>query len=157
MLIATLALSLAATAPQVERIGDPARPDHYILQAARIPAGSETLILSGMTPGLIDPAKPASGYGDTYTQGISALKRIESILQRNGYAMRDVINLKVYLVGDPAKGGKMDFDGWNRAYNSYFNTPATPRVTRTTVQIVALAADGLLVEVDALAVKAPGR
>lgn len=156
MFLTSIALGLSAAQPAtIERIGDPARPDHIILQAVRIPPGSEMLVLSGQVATPVDPARPATGYGDTETQGLSALKRIEGILKRSGFAMSDVVSLKVYLVGDPAKGGKMDFDGWNRAYGKVFGPGANPRVARTTMQIVGLAAPGLLVEIDAVAAKAP--
>jgi enamine deaminase RidA (YjgF/YER057c/UK114 family) len=37
------------------------------------------------------------------------LKRIEDALKSQGATMADVVMMRVLLVGDPAKGGKMDF------------------------------------------------
>ncbi|MGZ3298484.1 MAG: Rid family hydrolase, partial [Asticcacaulis sp.] len=64
--------------------------------------------------------------------------------------------MRVYLAGDPANGGKMDFAGMMKSYSRHFGTPDQPnRPTRATVQVAALALPGFLVEIEAVAVK-PG-
>jgi enamine deaminase RidA (YjgF/YER057c/UK114 family) len=67
-----------------------------------------------------------------------------------------VIKLTVYLVGDPNKGGKLDFKGFSDAYSQFFGIPGQPNlVARSTVQVAALANPGFLVEIEATAAKMP--
>jgi enamine deaminase RidA (YjgF/YER057c/UK114 family) len=56
---------------------------------------------------------------------------------------------------DPAKGGKMDFEGMMAGYSQFFGTQEQPnKPARTTVQVVLPAGDrGALVEVDVIAVR----
>ena len=64
--------------------------------------------------------------------------------------------MHVYLVGDPAMGGKMDFGGMMAAYKRHFGTVDQPnRPVRATVQVAALVAPGFLVEIEVIAVKKP--
>lgn len=153
-----LSLILAAQLATVERHPNPENPQAVIVPAVGIPAGAEWLLLSGQVPRAIDPARPATtvaDYGDTYTQAMSTFTRIDGILKARGWGMRDVVRLTVYLVADPATG-RMDFDGLNRAYRQWFGTAANPHlVARSTVEISALAAPGLLVEIEATAARMP--
>lgn len=64
-------------------------------------------------------AKPVI-TGDTQTQAISTLKAIQNSLQQQGLDMADIVQMRVYLMGDPRLGGKMDFAGWNQAYRQFF-------------------------------------
>jgi enamine deaminase RidA (YjgF/YER057c/UK114 family) len=62
--------------------------------------------------------------------------------------------MHVYLVGDPAKEGKMDFTGFNAGYSQFFGTKTQPnKPARSTVQVAALAAPGVLVEIEVIAVR----
>ena len=57
--------------------------------------------------------------------------------------------MTVYLVGDPAKGGRMDFDGFMAAYTQFFGTKEQPNLpARSTVQVAGLVAPGMLVEIE---------
>lgn len=130
-----------------------------ILVGVTLPAGAETLLLSGQVPAPDvaggDPAAIAT-YGDTRTQTVSVLRKIEAALKAQGYGLSDVVKLTVYLVGDPAKGGKLDFAGFSQGYAQFFGTPSQPnKVARTTVQVAALANPGFLVEIEATASRAP--
>lgn len=152
--------ALAATpaeAHEVTRIPGP--PTSPILAGVLIPGGSDLFILSGQVPSPIvanGPADQISTFGDTKTQALSAFARIEALLKAQGYALSDVVKLTVFLVGDPANGGKLDFKGFNEAYSTYFGTAAQPNKTaRSVVQVAALAAPGFLVEIEAIAVKPP--
>jgi enamine deaminase RidA (YjgF/YER057c/UK114 family) len=127
-------------------------------QSVVIPAGSETLLLSGMVPTPIAEGKTDSfaAFGNTKTQTIAVMERIKAALKDRGYAMSDVVKLTVFLVGDPALGGKMDFAGMNEAYKMYFGSADNKNlVTRSTIQVAALAAPYYLVEIEATAAKAP--
>lgn len=92
--------------------------------------------------------------GDTQTQAISTLKAIQNSLQQQGLDIADIVQMRVYLVGDPRLGGKMDFAGWNQAYRQFFGTPEQAnKPVRTTVQVAALALPEALVEIEVMAVK----
>jgi enamine deaminase RidA (YjgF/YER057c/UK114 family) len=88
----------------------------------------DTLYVAGQ---MASPEKPTAAgapatYGDTKTQALSALKNIETILKSQGLGMGDIVQMEVFLAGDPAKDGKMDFAGLNEAYGQYFGTAEQP-------------------------------
>jgi enamine deaminase RidA (YjgF/YER057c/UK114 family) len=118
----------------------------------------DTLYMSGQLPSAITPADRDKGtpaiYGDTKTQAASALGKIEALLKEQGLGMGNVVMLHVYLVGDPANGGKLDFAGMNAAYGQYFGTKEQPnKPARSAVQVAALAFPGPLVEIEVIAAK----
>jgi enamine deaminase RidA (YjgF/YER057c/UK114 family) len=69
--------------------------------------------------------------------------------------MGDVVMMRVYLGGDPAKGGKMDLLGARTGYRQFFGTKDQPnKPACTAVQVVLPAGDrGGLVEIDIIAVR----
>jgi enamine deaminase RidA (YjgF/YER057c/UK114 family) len=144
-----------AAAPEVFRAY--AAPDSPIASAVATPPGYITVYVSGMTAGVSDPSAPrgtVAAYGSTAVQTESALKRIQAALQAQGLDLGDIVQMRVYLVGDPTKGGQMDFAGMMAAYNKRFGTPDQPnRPARTTVQVASLVSPGLLVEIETTAVK----
>lgn len=98
---------------------------------------------------------PEAATGDTRTQTTSTLAAIRKVLQSQGLDLADVIQMHVYLVGDPAQGGKMDFAGMNAAYLEHFGTASQPnRPVRSTVQVAGLARPGALVEIEVVAARA---
>ena len=118
--------------------------DFPIAQAVVVPPGATTYYLSGMTP-----PKPE---GDTKAQTLAALGVIKDALAVQKLTMGDVVMMHVYLVGDPAKDGKMDFAGMMDAYKQFFGTAEQPnKPARTTVQVAALASPGTLVEIEVIA------
>jgi enamine deaminase RidA (YjgF/YER057c/UK114 family) len=152
-LAAGLALAAAASADaQIVHI-NPAKG--AIAQAVTVPAGSDTIYVSGITADPLDKAKPTE-LGDTKAQTISELGKIQDILKAQGYTLSDVVMMRVFLAGDPAKGNKMDFAGMMEGYTQFFgaleNKPA-----RATVQVAALVAPTLLVEIEVQAAKTPAK
>jgi enamine deaminase RidA (YjgF/YER057c/UK114 family) len=126
-----------------------------------VPPGYSTVYVSGTTAGVSDPSAPkgsVAAYGSTAVQTESAIKRIQAALQAQGLDLGDIVSMRVYLVGDPATGGVMDFKGMMAAYSKHFGTPDQPnRPSRTTVQVSNLVAPGLLVEIETVAAKPPVR
>ena len=110
MSAAFLALSLAgaatAQAQEVTRLGG-GNPKSPIAQAVTVPPGYTTYYVSG-TPG---------SQGDTHAQTIASLARIKETLTTLGLTFGDVVKATVFLVGDPAKGGDIDFMGMNQAWS----------------------------------------
>ncbi|TRW14559.1 RidA family protein [Glacieibacterium frigidum] len=154
--LAALSLVFAASAaPAAEILRHAGPAGAIILQGVTVPAGAETLHLSGQVAAPIDPAKTATlaDFGDTRTQTISVLRKIEAALVARGYTMADVVKLTVFVVADPALG-RMDFAGFNAGYRQFFGTPANPNlVARSTVQVAGLAGPGYLIEIEAMAAK----
>ena len=115
----------------------------------------DTLYLSGQ---LADPVTPASGatpatYGDTKTQSLSALNKIQKLLQSQGLDMKDVVKMTVFLGPDPTTG-KLDFPGLQSSYTQFFGTAAQPnKPARSAFQVAALAAPWALVEIEVIAVR----
>jgi enamine deaminase RidA (YjgF/YER057c/UK114 family) len=123
-----------------------------IARAVEVPAGKTIYFHSGMTPAPLD-AKATPGtpeyWGDTRTQTLSVFARIKESLDKLGLGFGDVVAMTVYLVGDPAKGGKMDFEGMMAAYTQFFGTKEQPNLpARSTVQVAGLVAPGMLVEIE---------
>ena len=161
-LIAALMLSGAAisavgqSGDKVERV-PLANPDFPISAAVVVPAGYDTIYVSGHIPKVANPNAPKGStemYGDTKIQTVSVLKQVEDVLAAQQLSMADVVMMHVFLVGDPANGGKMDFAGMMAGYTQFFATKQQPnKPARSAVQVVALAVPGALVEIEAIAVR----
>ena len=122
----------------------------------------DTLYLSGQLASPATPADPVKGtpavYGDTEAQTMSTLTKIQATLKTEGLTMGDVVMMHVYLVGDPDKGGKLDFPGLMAAYTRFFGTKEQPnKPARSAMQVAALAAPWALVEIEVIAVKGSGK
>jgi enamine deaminase RidA (YjgF/YER057c/UK114 family) len=118
----------------------------------------DTLYLSGQLADPVTPADAAKGtaavYGDTRTQALSALKKIQALLKSQGLDMKDVVKMTVFLAGDPEKGGKLDFPGLQASYTQFFGTTEQPnKPARSAMQVAALAAPWALVEIEVIAVR----
>src|SRR5271165_5568170 len=141
---------------KVERI-TLANPDFPIAAAVVVPSGYDTINVSGHVPKVTNPNAPKSStdkYGDTKTQTVSVLKQIEDVLAAQQLSMVDVVMMHVFLVGDAANGGKMGFTGMMAGYTQFFATKQQPnKPARGAMQVVALAAPGALVEIEAVAVR----
>jgi enamine deaminase RidA (YjgF/YER057c/UK114 family) len=144
--------SVAGAQVAVKHLEQPGRPI-----ALGVWAG-DTLYLSGQMASPITPADPAKGtpavYGDTEAQSMSALTKIQAALKEQGLTMGDVVMMHVYMAGDPAKGGKLDFAGMMAAYTRFFGTADQPhKPARSAMQVAALAAPWGLVEIEVIAVR----
>ena len=122
----------------------------------------DTLYLSGQLASPVTPADAAKGtaaiYGDTEAQTMSTLTKIEASLKSEGLTMGDVVMMHVYMAGDPAKGGKLDFPAMMAAYSRFFGTKEQPnKPARSTMQVAALVAPWALVEIEVIAVKSAGK
>jgi len=159
VLSSLLLLLLPSPAPAEEVIRHPLPngSSFPISAAVEVPPGKTTVYLSGMVPPVVDPnaAKDSvAAYGDTKTQTVGVLKSIQSALEKLKLTMGDVVAMQVFLVGDAAKGGKMDFEGFMQGYTQFFGTQAQPRLpVRAALQVMALANPGFLVEIQVTAVR----
>lgn len=156
-LLLGLALAVPALAdPGIVRRGGEAFP---IASSVRVPAGAETVYLSGLLPDVVDAdaaVGSAERFGDTEAQTRSVIAKIRAELEAIGWGLGDVVKMNVYLVADPAKGGRMDFAGMMVAYREAFGSAAQPKLpARTTVEVSALPLPGALVEIEVVAARVP--
>lgn len=130
-----------------------------IARAIEVPASYRLTFHSGLTPQPADPKAPQGTpeyWGNTKTQSLSVLSRLQESLKSMGLSFSDVVKMTVFLAGDPATGGRMDFTGFMEAYSQYFGTKEQPnKPARSTVQVAALVQPGMLVEIEVIAAK-PG-
>ena len=150
-------LPCLALAEDVIRYKLPNGSTFPISAAVEVPPGKTIVYLSGVVPPVNDahaPKDSLAAYGDTKTQTIGALGSIQSSLDKMHLTLGDVVKMQVFLVGDPAKGGKMDFEGFMQGYTQFFGTPAQPHLpVRSAMQVTALANPGFLVEIEVTAVR----
>ena len=157
--IAATMLAFAQSGDGVKRVPLP-NGNFPISGAVSVPPGYETIYVSGMVPQAVNPNAPKGSpemYGDTKTQTISVLKQMQSLLEKQHLSMGDIVMMHVYLVGDPGKGGQMDFAGMMAGYTQFFGTSEQPnKPARSSMQVAALAVPGILVEIEAIAVRPGG-
>lgn len=135
-------------------------PPTPTLDAVLLPAQAELLLLSGQTPAPLDPKKidGPDDFGDTRTQALSVFTKIKVLLEKQGYSMKDVVKLTVFLAGEPKLGGKADFASMNEVYATFFGTAENPNLpARTALQVAAFGRAGYRVEIEAVAAKAPAK
>jgi enamine deaminase RidA (YjgF/YER057c/UK114 family) len=152
-----LLLSSLAGAEDIVRYKLPNGNPFPISAAVEVPAGKTLVFLSGMVPPVADPKAPKdsiAAYGDTKTQTIGALNTIKAELESLHLTLGDVIKMQVFMAGDPANGGKMDFAAFMQGYTQFFGTPSQPNLpVRSAMQVAALANPGFLVEIEVTAVR----
>ncbi|AXA93884.1 RidA family protein [Massilia sp. YMA4] len=135
--------------------------DFPIAQAVTLPPNATIHFISGQVPPVVDKAaNPDSlaAYGDTRTQTMGVLKKIDEILKSMNLAMGDVVKMQVFLVGDPAKGGRADIKGFMEAYTQFFGAGAQPGPqpnlpARAVMQVAGLNSPGWLVEIEVVAAR----
>ena len=156
-LLPLLVMPAFASAQEVTRHPLPNGSTFPISAAVEVPAGKTLVYLSGMVPAVADPKAPKdsiAAYGDTRTQTISVMQLIKAQLEALHLGMGDVVKMQVFLVGDPATGGRMDFAGFMAGYTQFFGTAAQPHLpVRSAMQVAALANPGYLVEIEVTAVR----
>jgi enamine deaminase RidA (YjgF/YER057c/UK114 family) len=151
LLAVVLIGSLTASAQKTKQIPLPPsqNPSGADLPISAAVWAGDTLYVSGW----LDPDIKA--HTDTTSQTVSLLKDVQTFLQTQKLTLGDVVMMHVYLGGDPAKDGKMDFPGMMAGYTQFFGTRDQPnKPARTTVQVVLPAATrGALIEIDLVAVR----
>ena len=144
--------SASSLAEDIVRHPLPNNSTFPIAQAVEVPPGTTLIWHSGTVPGPANADAERGSrefWGDTEAQAMSVFSRMEQSFQKLGVGFGDVIKMTVFLVGDPELGGRMDFDGFMRAYTKYFGTEEQPNLpARSAVQIAGLAGEGMLVEVE---------
>jgi enamine deaminase RidA (YjgF/YER057c/UK114 family) len=155
--VLSVAVLAVAQAEDVIRTPLPDGNPFPISAAVTVPAGYDTVYVSGALPSIANKDAPkgsVEAFGDMATQAESALTSIKATLAKLGLGMGDVVKMTVFMVADPTKDNKLDFAGLMSAYTKFFGTPEQPnKPARSAVQVAALVAPGALVEIEAIAVK----
>ncbi|HEX5342415.1 MAG TPA: RidA family protein [Duganella sp.] len=161
-LLTVAAMSGAHAAPKADIVRHKIpNSDFPIALAVTIPPTATIHFISGQVPAVVNkdaPGDSIEAFGDTKTQSETVLKKIKEILQGMKLDMSDVVKMQVFLVGDPAKGGKADTKGFMEAYTQYFGATAQPTAqpnlpARAVVQVAGLSNPGWLVEIEVVAAK----
>ncbi|TRL31175.1 hypothetical protein FM996_14430 [Methylosinus sporium] len=121
-----------------------------------VPAGKALVFLSGAVPFSFPDkdGKTSPPLIGTQAQAKFTLERIRQSLEALHLTLADVVFLRAYLVGDPATGGKLDFNGFNAAYKQFFGTAEQPALpARTVVEVAGLASPEFLVEIEVIAAR----
>jgi enamine deaminase RidA (YjgF/YER057c/UK114 family) len=149
--------SVAAGAEAVVRTPLPDGNPFPISAAVTVPAGFDTVYVSGALPSAINKDAPKGTppeYGDMQTQTISVLTSIKGTLAKLGLGMGDVVKMTVFMAADPANDNKLNFPGLMAGYSQFFGTAEQPnKPARSAVQVAALVAPGALLEVEVIAAK----
>ena len=131
-------------------------PRSSIASAVAVPENQSYFWTSGTVPPLLNRNAPTGSrerYGDTKTQAIGTLKRIETQLKQVGLDLSDIVYLRVYITPDKFKNNEYDYRGWFEAYSQFFNNQNNPRkVARSTVGVGSLVVPDWLIEIEAVAV-----
>ena len=102
----------------------------------------DLVFLSGQIP--LDPVTgQIVGAGDIQAQAERVLQNLQGVLQAAGMTLANVVRTTVFMI-DLAEFPKMN-EVYARAFGAH-------RPARTTVEVSGLPGDGLLVEIDAVAV-----
>ena len=131
--------------------------DCPIASSVAVPASARIVFVSGTLADVVKPDAPEGSIerlGDTETQSASVLGKIAQELAASGLTMADVVKMNVFMVGDPARGGTMDFAGLMKAYSQHFGAASQGSLpARTTVQVAGLPLPGALVEIEVVAAR----
>jgi enamine deaminase RidA (YjgF/YER057c/UK114 family) len=146
-----------AHAADVVRTPLPNGNDFPISLAVTVPAGADTVYVSGALPQVVNKDAPKGSlesYGDMEMQTTSVLTQIKSTLEQLGIGMGDIVKMTVFMAADPTKDNKLNFPGLMAGYGKFFGTAEQPnKPARSAVQVAALVAPGALLEIEVIAVK----
>lgn len=152
-LLGLLLLGCLSAHADVTRHALPNNSTFPIARAVEVTPDTTLIYHSGTVPGPANPDAERGSreyYGDTEAQANSVFDRMAESFEELGVGFGDVIKMTVFLVGDPAMDGQMDFAGFMRAYSRHFGTEEQPnKPARSAIQIAGLAGGpNMLVEVE---------
>ena len=146
LVILALAFTPLAGAQEITRHNE----GNLFYTAISIPAGAETLYLSGSGA----RQQEDGTYGDMRQQAIDTFSRFQDTLEELGWSMSDVVQVRVFAVAD--ENGYLDYTGFNEGYLEFFGTDENPnKPVRSFLGIAELVVPGWLVEIEIRAARMP--
>lgn len=143
-LICAALVGFVGAALALDAIHNQENPKAPYASSVVVPPGYTTYYISG---------SPGRG-GDTGAQTAAVLANLKEQLAKLGLTFGDVVQAHVFLAGDPAKDGKMDFPAMNAEWFKEFGTPTQPnKPARSAFQVAGIAGTNTLVEIEFIAVK----
>jgi enamine deaminase RidA (YjgF/YER057c/UK114 family) len=145
-LLSVLGIAASVSAAEIVRTGEGRNFYNNIF----IPAGSETLYLSGS-----GASQQADGsWGDMEQQTINTFSKFQETLESQGWSLEDIVQVRAFAVS--GQDGELDFAGFNAGYQQFFGTDENPmKPVRSFVQIAGLVVDGWLIEIEIRAARVP--
>lgn len=113
---------------------------------------TRSLHISGVVPSVVDDGAPLESvrrYGSMEDQTRTVFSALTELLGRHGYSTSSLVKLTCFMVEDSE--GRLDLDGFGRAYRDVFESDELP--ARSRVVVGRLMDAGWLVEIEALAVR----
>lgn len=130
----------------IERKGE----GRHFYTTIKIPAGAETLYLSGSGAS----RQEDGSMGSMERQVIDTFESFQETLEAEGWSLSDIVQVRAFAVAD--EFGLLDFDGFNRGYRRFFGTEENPmKPVRSFVEIAGLVVPGWLVEIEIRAARLP--
>ena len=121
----------------------------YFYTSITIPAGAETMYLSGSGARPMDDGT----WGGMEQQTVDTFSRFKETLESQGWSMSDIVQVRAFAV---AGEDGLDFAGFNAGYAQFFGTDDNPnKPVRSFVEIADLVVDGWLVEIEIRAARMP--
>jgi len=146
--LALCAAALTVNAQEIERVGE----GRYFYNSIFIPAGAETLYLSGSGAS----QQEDGSWGDMEQQTVNTFSKFKDTLESQGWSMSDIVQVRAFAVAGP--DGQLDFAGFNRGYSQFFGTEENAqKPVRSFVQIAGLVVDGWLIEIEIRAARVLGQ
>jgi enamine deaminase RidA (YjgF/YER057c/UK114 family) len=146
-----LMVSSTASAQNIRRIPLPPsqNPTNANIPVSGAVWAGDTLYVSGW----LDPNLKT--HTDTKSQTAGIFEDLQEFLKTQNLTLGDVVMMRVYIGGDPAKDGKADVEATRAVYPLFFGTKDQPNKPACTAVEVTLpsGARGALVEIDVVAVR----
>ncbi|EQB01944.1 hypothetical protein L288_17130 [Sphingobium quisquiliarum P25] len=153
-LLLALPLALAIVFPaSAEGIKRTERPGSPLSNLVRVPAGYDTVFISGTTAG--SGGTPIPEGADTKAQVTIIYEKFRNWLAGEGMTMADIVMLRVHLVPDQATG-RMDTKGANEAYALYFGAADQPLLP-SRITLPTKLGGRAMAEIEAIAAKKPAK
>lgn len=131
-------------------------PSSAISSGAVVPEGKKMFWSSGIVADAADSSAQVGTYqrfGNTKTQALSILKKLQMALNKQKLSFKDVLFLRVYIAPDMFQNNKFDFQGWFDAYAQYFGTKENPiKPCRSTIGVATLVQPDKCIEIELVAV-----
>lgn len=131
-------------------------PSSAISSGAIVPEGKKMYWTSGIVADVADSTAQVGTYarfGNTKTQALSILKKMNQALALQKLSFKDVLYLRVYVAPDMFQNNKIDYQGWFDAYAQYFDTKENPtKPCRSTIGVAALVQPDKFIEIELVAV-----